>query len=345
MATANLNIKGDYPRISAIEMVSNEGDQATFAWNAPTDNDVTLFTYNSGMPSTNASNGVKGPADYNYGLVAGVRYPAKMFRAYDGYEVKKFRFYPTSDAVFTFMLYENDKQVAEIEVDDYQLNQWNEVELEEPILINPSADYLLALDCYDVTPEEAALAVDKSNCEQGVSDLYTLDGESWSSIIDASITGSWLLDMKLAKPNEQLADVTGYNVRIDRKLVTPEPIAETQYTHTFAADASGLHSVSVAVVYPSLDSELTGFSKTFTITTTAIEAATAETIQVNMGAEWLRVEGGSVKNLSLYATDGRLMTAAQGNEVSLGSLQSGIYLVVIKQEGGKEITRKIEIKR
>ena len=99
------------------------------------------------------------------------------------------------------------------------------------------------------------------------------------------------------------------------------------------------------MVYPSLDSELTGFSKTFTITTTAIEAATAETIQVNMGAEWLRVEGGSVKNLSLYATDGRLMTAAQGNEVSLGSLQSGIYLVVIKQEGGKEITRKIEIQR
>ncbi|MGM9707336.1 MAG: hypothetical protein ACI3YM_06955 [Prevotella sp.] len=345
VATANLNVKGSYPRISKIEMISNEGDQATFAWKAPTDNDETLFTYNSGMPSTNASNGVKGPADYNYGLVAGVRYPAKMFRAYDGYKVKKFRFYPTSDAVFTFMLYENDKQVAEIEVDDYQLNQWNEVVLDEPILINPSADYLLALDCYDVTPGEAALAVDKSYCEQGVSDLYTLDGESWSSIIDASVSGSWLLDMQLAKPTEQLADVTGYNVRIDRKLVTPEPIAETQYTHTFDADASGTHMVSVAIVYPSLDRELTGFSKSFTITTTAIEAATAETIQVKSGAEWLRVEGGAVKSLSLYATDGRLMTAAQGNELPLRGLQGGIYLVVIKQEGGKEITRKIEIRR
>ena len=219
------------------------------------------------------------------------------------------------------------------------------MKLDTPISIDKNSDYMLVLDCYDVEPAQAPLAIDKATAISGQTDLYSLDGESWSSIIDANITGNWLLSFTVKNQEAEPVTVSGYDVRIDNDKKNAETITDNRFVYTATDNFVGRHEVNVDVIYPTREESVKTEPVVIEVFDTGISGASADVVKLIYAGNTLSAEGGQVKDITLYAIDGRTVRSAAGNQLSLGSIQSGIYLVTVKQADGQELTKKIEIRR
>lgn len=339
--TADVEIAKRYVTVDAANLDFPSPTHLKATWQAPADWDKTNISYASGE----AAEGPKGPAANSYGLMASALYKPFMIKGYDGYNIKSFKFYPTADAVFTFYLYENNTQVSEVEVDDYKLNQWNTVSLPEALTLNENSTYQLVLDCYDVTPDMAPLAVDKNNPYSYYSDLYSLDGSSWNSIADASIYGNWMLGFDIEAPESKPVTVEGYDVRIDGAKKNSSVLKTTEFEYDFAANDGKEHSFNVDVYYPAKAESVAGGATYFTIGTSGINDNVIATINVQVGDNYVRVEGADVQSIEAFTADGAKVAAAKGNVLDINGLASGVHVLKIKTADGKTIVRKVNIKK
>jgi len=338
-AIAGINIAENYPAVDMVTVTTN-GSNMTAEWEAPTDNDQTVISYANGTAQPQAP---KGPASNNYGLMAAADfYPAKL-KGYDGYQIKSLRFYPIANAVFTFIIEENGTQILEHEVSSYTLNTWNTVELPTPITINENSNYRLILDCYDVEAEKAPLAIDNTLPKMLYSDLYSLDGKSWNPL-ETGLRGNWMIGMTLASATATPLNITGYDVRIDGVKVNTEKLTATEVEHIFNDNESGQHSINVDVYYQAKAESVKGNSTYFNITPTGISSNTIAEINIRYGENFITVDGGSVKSITVYSTDGATAASAQGGILNVSGLNSGVYVVKANVDGNV-ITRKISIVR
>lgn len=235
-AVAQLAVVPDNSQLQAVKGVAVAPVSASAVkadWAAPVDRDVVQVQYCTGSASTQ---GVTAPADNNYNIMVGALSPSKTFRGRIGYAIKKARFYPLTDATYTVNVYKNDELISETEVDDYTVGKWNEVELTMPIIIENGSTYRLAIDCYDVTPKEPAIAVDSSDPLEGYSDIYSLDGESWSSISSTGVMANWMIGLVLENPKPGTLPIEGYDVFIDNAKKNAAKLTERTYTHDFGTD-------------------------------------------------------------------------------------------------------------
>lgn len=235
-AVAQLAVVPDDSQLQAVKGVAVAPVSASAVkadWAAPVDRDVVQVQYCTGSASTQ---GVTAPADNNYNIMVGALYPSKTFRGRIGYAIKKARFYPLTDATYTVNVYKNGELISETEVDDYTVGKWNEVELTMPIIIENGSTYRLAIDCYDVTPKEPAIAVNSSDPLEGYSDINSLDGESWSSISSTGVMANWMIGLVLENPKPGTLPIEGYDVFIDNAKKNAAKLTERTYTHDFGTD-------------------------------------------------------------------------------------------------------------
>ena len=186
-AVAQLAVVPDDSQLQAVKGVAVAPVSASAVkanWAAPVDRDVVQVQYCTGSASTQ---GVTAPADNNYNIMVGALYPSKTFRGRTGYAIKKARFYPLTDATYTVYVYKNDELISETEVDDYTVGKWNEVELTMPIIIENGSTYRLAIDCYDVTPKEPAIAVAGID-ENTIGLIEMRQGENELTVTDEGVT-------------------------------------------------------------------------------------------------------------------------------------------------------------
>lgn len=259
-------MKGTPKRVNKLDVKQTGSDAVKVTWSAPVDDDATTFGYSSDTPATTADNGPMGAMETNYAITAGVLFDADMMRGYDGYKIKSFSFYPTADAVFTFLLYEDYVFKGEIEVDDYELDQWNEVLLPEPITVGSSHSYILALDCYDVTPEKSPVAMDSRLPFVMTSDLVSVDGgNTWSSVADeGGLYGNWLLRMNLEAAEPMPSKVKGYDLRVDYQSVASDLLQVTEYEYSGVKEANR-HNARVNCHYEGLENAVMGELNYFTM--------------------------------------------------------------------------------
>lgn len=342
VASAELSIAARHKAVDNV-FVNLNGDNAIKAWwLAPVDDDDTFLTYASGEPS---SRGLQGPAENNYGFMASAVYPPSMLKGYDGYRVNSFRFYPTADALFTFSVEKDDVTVYEQEVDNYVLGHWNTINLSEPFIVDENSTYRLVLDCYDVTPEQSPLAIDNGVPREFLSDAYSLDWASWSSISETGLRGNWMLGWTMSSVSGEPLEVSGYDVLVDGIKVNQNMVTETNYSCDLNVSDGKDHSVSVDVYYPALSESVKGEATYFTLPSlTGIDNGRIEKINLRQGSNYLRVDGDGVKAVEAYSVAGVKAASAVGNTLDITNLSSGIYVVRIKTGDG-EFTRKIEIRK
>lgn len=341
----NLTIATNYKAVDNVDLELNGETAVDVSWDVPAvaDDDETFLTYASGDDSGMAP---KGPEAYNYGLMASVVFPSSMLKGYDGYTIRSFRFYPTADALFTFYLYKNEEEICMVEVYDYELGEWNTVELPEEITIDQTSEYRLMLDCYDVTPEKAPLAVDNTSAHQFYSDLYSLDGASWSSMSDTGIYGNWMLGWVMADENGEPLTVSGYDVNIDGVKKNQNMLTDTKFTYDFGTEVAGKHSISVDTYYPSAVEIVKGNVTYFIIkdNSTGVSDNTVETFRLRLGENYLRVEGDDVQTVTAYSLSGAKAASVKGNTLNITGLVPGVYVIKAKSAEG-ELVRKIEIRK
>lgn len=259
-------------------------DDITVSWTTPLDDDATDLCYCSDTPATTAEYGAMGTEENNYGIAASVVYEPSKLRGFGGYKIKALKFYPTADAIFTLQVFENSKQIYEEELDEFNLNQWNSYDLPANIIINESSTYRFAVDCYDVEPYKAPIAMDARLPLSEISDAVSVDnGASWVGVGEESaLYGNWLMKMELIAPDTAPMPVEGYDVMIDSKAVNTElilPNADYTKPHSFEVKDLSIkrHSVRVGTHYKGLTSALMTALKYVYVT----EADGIENVTVN----------------------------------------------------------------
>ena len=341
-AVAQLAVVPDDSQLQAMKGVAVAPVSASAVkadWAAPVDRDVVQVQYCTGSASTQ---GVTAPADNNYNIMVGALYPSKTFRGRTGYAIKKARFYPLTDATYTVNVYKNDELISETEVDDYTVGKWNEVELTMPIIIENGSTYRLAIDCYDVTPKEPAIAVDSSDPLEGYSDINSLDGESWSSISSTGVMANWMIGLVLENPKPGTLPIEGYDVFIDNAKKNAAKLTERTYTHDFGTDDKQQHTISVDVYYTVKSTSVKGGVTNFLIAVAGIDENTIGLIEMRQGENELTVTDEGVTSVELVSAAGAVVAKAEGNTVSLNGLTAGVC-VVKAVVAGETVTRKIMI--
>lgn len=330
-----LSITACYPAVDDVEVAVSPADRSeiTATWQAPLDNDRTGIAYSTAETHSRGMHGNESSA-YAF-MIASDYLPAKL-RGYDGYRISAFRFYPMSDAIFTFLLYENGNLVCEYEVEDeLNFNQWNTCRLPNDIYINENAEYRLVIDCFDPEPETDVLALDGDMPIEYVSDLVSVDnGETWSSLtLESATQGNWMMGMVLEAPQPKAMAVEGYDVSIDGTVANDGKLQATTFTHKM--QKSGSHSLRVDAYYPGVAKPANGEVTYFTIDLTGIRGiAAGADIKVARGADCLKVEGACVQTLALYAANGTLAAKAVGNRLYVNTLAPGIYVLKVNTADG-----------
>lgn len=272
----DININAKDFAVNDVQVDAQEtSSKVKFSWQAPKDNDRSFVAYCSETPSDQK---VRGNKEENWALQALVSYEPSKLRPYAGNLIKKFRFYPTCDAEFTFALFANGNMIAYEEVMDYTLNQWNEVELEEPVPVIPGLEYQLILDCYDTTPEESPIGIDNEAPFTDIADLVTTDGESFTTLSYYAVYGNFMIGMVTESAEENELPVAGYNVTIDGELKTPQPIAETSFEYDFNEIKDERHTVSVETVFSGVSETAKGADNVFY---TGNKAAGIQNVEAN----------------------------------------------------------------
>ena len=314
------------------------------------------------------SRGIHGNSSTSYALMAAAEYLPNKLRGYDGYRIAAFRFYPMSDAIFTFYLYENGKQICEFEAEKLTYKAWNTCYLPKDIYINENSEYRLVIDCFDPEPNADVLAIDTELPLEYVSDLVSTDnGETWNSLsIESGANGNWMMGMLLETTTGEDLVIDGYDFNIDGKARNTEKIKGNTYENKLVFD--GTHTLRIDTWYAGLSKPVQGDSYTFRTGAAAIESVSADTnIRLVKGTNFLQVEGDGVKAIEIVNTAGVVVAKAAGErgqtssldlpsgsrldtvkatgaKVNISSLADGVYIVKIATANG-DVTRRIVIEK
>lgn len=342
-ALANLNVIANKSVFQAVTpTVVTEFEKATVTWEAPLDNDKSFVSF----ANTPNSGGFVGSEKNQYNYAVATRYFGEKLKAYDGFEITGFRFYPLCDAEFTFILKENGEDLTEVSMangEGYTKNQWNTVKLEKPIKLNRYSEYTLVLDCYDVTPKQAPIGLDSQVGYPNVSDLYSQDGENFKSLItEGGKNANWMIGLEIASSTPKQLPLEGYNVYLTNKKQTESPIKENQYV--FENLKNGPYQVRINPVY-------TGFGEkkskavTFVINVpSGIEDMNNTTFNIIKNANFIEVKGTEVSAINAINLNGCVVAKSQSNLLDISKLTDGVYVLNIKSEG-KTISAKITISK
>lgn len=341
----HLTIAQAYPTIDQVDLTLENvtTPTVTATWQAPVDNDLRQISYTTAQQH---SLGIKGNETNSYSLMVASQYPAAMLRGYEGYRLNTVRFYPLTDALFTFILYAGDQEVYHYEVEDYKIKQWNEYTIPDEVLIDANTDYRLVIDCFDPVPDTALMGIDDQAPRTNVSDLFSTDnGETWQSLsVETGSRGNWLMGMTIVDGGNDAVAVEGYDVVIDNQVVNGAPVAETSYTHDFGKYDTKSHTISINARYAGVTEAVKGRSQTFKLAVSGISDVASPVIDILKGQDEIEVTCAGVRSLALIAADGRTVSSAQGSVISTAALAAGVYVLEIKCDN-TVITRKIQISK
>ncbi len=331
-----------YKKISNIALSSTDGKTLCASWETPLNDDETNIGYSS---ETN-SGGLAPSEDSGYSALYAASYDKDKLGLYDGYQITHVRFFPTADAEFAIVIREDGKQIVWKELErgvDYTKGMWNTIKLDEPITVKSSSEYLLILDCYDVTPGSAPIGMDNLTPFQGESDLFSDDmGETFTSVSamdNATREGNWMIGLVIRSTDSKPLPVEGYNVYVDRTLINESPLTETSITHEIGA---GTHQIRVDVMYKGLDKSVQG-QTLFIDLASGIEDMGANVITLATSETQITVVGGEVSSVKAYNVAGALVAQTVGATLDVAHLESGIYVLTAVVDG-KEVQRKIQVK-
>lgn len=321
--------------------VETSGLTAKLVWNAPKNDDASSISWATGNQS---GEGLLGADDYNGTYTAAARYSGEILKPYSGYQIKAFRFMPLATAYFYFVLTKNGEEVANYDVPDnaYTIGRWNTIYLEEPLELDPNAEYILSLECFEPEAGKAPLGIDLYMSHANNGDLFKQGNEteyqSLSSSEEYPFTGNWMLGMVVATPEGDDLGVKGYNIRTGNKLSGEKLLNEslvTTNTFEYTFDKEGSYNLRVSPVYDEPVGEQSGETVVAVLSLSGIEAGIVETVQVypNPASTYVKVDG-EVSSVSVYDMAGTRVAVAMGNVVNVSALAEGTYIVSVETSAG-----------
>ena len=343
-ATIKMNVTADTDMCATVTPEVEPGDgQAILSWEVPAAKDASVITF----ANDECNGGVLARKDQGYSYSLASIYKGNELMPYEDFEITGFRFYPLCDADFTFHLMEDDVEVATVPLVrgvDYVTEQWNTVTLGTPVKIDRNKVYMLSIECNDVTPEKAPVGMDTQSGYPGLSDLYSVNGNDYSSLINnGGKDGNWMIALEVASIAENALPVEGYNIYLSGEKQNADLITET--THVLNSLKPDTYSVRVNPVYSNGIGEKESDDVTFVIDiATGIEDIANSTFEIINNAEQIQINGGDVYSIDMYDMNGSAVAHSDSNVISIASLNNGVYVLNIKMDG-KSVNTKVSIRR
>lgn len=181
---------------------TDEGNK--LQWSTPALSGVTELKWHNGV-SADAAGMPSGGSYY-----AGVQFDQSDLADYSSMSISEVSFYVNQipDVLFV-MLYQGQDLVYEKYVSTLTQYSMNTVELDEPIAVNPNKT-LRAVIYVEHNSITVPLGYDAGPAKTGRGDLYSSDGETWSTLTDNDIDGNWNITIGLrAYANTTMAEADG----------------------------------------------------------------------------------------------------------------------------------------
>lgn len=130
------------------------------------------------------------------------RWPVGSLQDYEGQSLIKAVFFPTSSTTTYILKIWQGPQASNLIhsqiIQSFQTNQWNEVEINNLIVIDPSQELWLGFEMNQPDNEFPA-AVDEGPSAYGLGDMVNL-GENWTPLSDFGFLNNWLIKGFVSDP-------------------------------------------------------------------------------------------------------------------------------------------------
>lgn len=242
------------------------------------------------------------------------------------------------------VIFEEGKIVREQDFGELSYNDYNKVELDQPLQIDGTKELIVGIRLYDYDdwqwPAVAAVADDYM---PGKSDIYTEDGgKTWLKLSDLYdveyIRGHCLLDITANvtdSPEAEISENTTipfiYTVYRDGAMVNVKAIDGNS---TKFCDKKPVENSSYTVAIQSKTGENSAMSAPYVLLPGGIADVTRENAAISFdSASHVVSAGQDALRITLYDTEGRIVASSDGNSLSVAGVTSGMYVVTVSYPG------------
>ncbi len=282
VATVNVNYSNGHQKPGTLTVnATSEGN--VMEWSVPALGDVTELRWHNGV----CANAAGLPSGGQY--YAGAEWTAEEMKPYSSLSVSEVKFYinQVPDVLYV-MLYEDKDLVFEKYVDDLRQYSFNTVRLDKPLHVDASKR-LRAVIYVEHNQITVPLGYDAGPAKGGKGNLYSTDGETWTTLSDNDIEGNWNISVCLqpyvnnakAAPTEAIRSeryiaarskatsssralqgttlsepaaasfFTGYNLYCNGELINEAPLSNDATTYTDSVPHPGrYYEYQVKAIYP-----------------------------------------------------------------------------------------------
>ena len=238
---------------------------------------------------------------------------------------------------------ESYELVCSQEVQNMVCGDWNQVDLEEGVVIDSSKEYLIG---YQTVGEGYYTLAGDLEATVPNKNMIMENGEWFVSPMSLH---NWMIRATVTAPencpfNRDATTLKGYNIFREGELVTNIPYAFQ--TYYFDESNNGISSVEycVTAVYEGGESEAACVSVS-PLGLLENDKTDLLTVSPNPASGMVRIEGATVAEVQVCNTIGQLLKSAQNtNEISVSELPQGIYMLRITDENGTVATRRIVVR-
>ena len=327
------------------------GAQIEWSYGVPAE---TSLYYDNGTIASSVGEG-----DDHLPMWWGIMIPAADLANYSGATLNKVAFYEYNVAgTYTVFIHEGgDNAPGELvysqDVESAGSLDWNEVELETPVEIDP-AQNLWIIMYNEGTIDYPATCCTNTGDANGR--WISEDGENWYDVATFGLSYTWMVRGIIDNPNggANLVDPTGFNVYRDNQVITTVPYTgEINYSY-FDNVAAGNYTYQVSAVYSNTcesDYALTtnGNADYVQINVTSVTDINENVaLYPNPTNGMVTIEAAGMNHITVVSALGQVVYDADINadmtQLNLGQFKAGIYMVRINTENGVGVKRVTVVK-
>lgn len=271
------------------------------------------------------------------------RYDSLDLMHFDGWRIKQISMIPiVPENTYTVGVWVKNGNRYELayshDVQNMVCGEWNQVDLEEDIIIDRNKEYLIGYssvgDGYYTLAGDLKKTVPNKN--------MIMQGEEWD--ISPMSLHNWMIRATIASPQEgpsgsETTSLTGYNIYRNGELESNIPYAFQSYYIDKSYNGEFPAEYCVTAIYEGDESE----AECVSVSPLGIldnNGADMPTISPNPTSGIVRVGGGMADEIQVYNGFGQLvMRLSNTNEINLSALPHGVYTLRIRSHSAWSVSR------
>jgi hypothetical protein len=294
-------------------------------------------------------------------FTAAIRFNSDQLLTYAGYYLTMIRIFPVGiNTQYILKVWTGENAgnlVSEKTLNSLVLNEWNDIPVDIPVLIDPLQELWFGYTCADHPPNVYPAGCDIGPAVTGFGDMFSLDGSTWETLSSYGFDYNWNIEGYVQSPNDgskkisepdQNRSLIGFNIYRNNQLMSQSPVTQNVFLDGPLPSAS-VFVYYVTALYTQCESVPSGSAIIWT-----------EGVEENTINEDILIFPDPVQDLMnirspiefeqvlIYNYIGNLIYIDQLSgttaRINVSGYKNGIYLLILRTSSG-EIAKKFVVKK